>query len=389
MRYFTADALFDGYRFRDMHEVLCVHDDGSIAGFETEIDDVLVKHLPGLLMPGMINAHCHLELSAFAGVIPQHTGLVNFLMQINSKRFGFAKEEISQAIANAEAQMISNGIIAVGDISNGLDSLAQKKQANLHYHTFVECVGLLDANAEERFLSAVRIQQSFAEIHPSTVVLHAPYSVSKTLRTLVNQYGAGKPSSIHNQECEAENEIFLSGTGDFLQLFMSVLQDTSFFIPTHKHSLPSYLSDLRDPDPLLLVHNTVSTAADIEFAQANHKNVFWCLCPLANLYIENRLPDVQLLHDSGCKMVIGTDSLASNTSLNLWNEIKTLQHHFPSIRTEEVLRWVTSNASQSLSMQHKLGSFESGKMPGLLHIKNYQAQEGIPENPICEWLLKH
>ncbi len=389
MRYFTADALFDGYRFRDMHEVLCVHDDGSIAGFETEIDDVLVKHLPGLLMPGMINAHCHLELSAFAGVIPQHTGLVNFLMQINSKRLGFAKEEILQAIANAEAQMISNGIIAVGDISNGLDSLAQKKQANLHYHTFVECVGLLDANAEERFTSAVKIQKSFAEIHPSTVVLHAPYSVSKTLRTLVNQYGAGKPSSIHNQECDAENEIFLSGTGDFLQLFMSVLQDTSFFIPTYKHSLPSYLSDLRDPDPLMLVHNTVSTAADIEFAQANHKNVFWCLCPQANLYIENRLPDVQLLHDSGCKMVIGTDSLASNTSLNLWNEIKTLQHHFPSIRNEEVLRWVTSNASQSLSMQHKLGSFESGKIPGLLHIKNYQPQEGIPENPICEWLLKH
>lgn len=389
MRYFTADALFDGYRFRDMHEVLCVHDDGSIAGFETEIDDVLVKHLPGLLMPGMINAHCHLELSAFAGVIPQHTGLVNFLMQINTKRLGFAKEEILQAIANAEAQMINNGIIAVGDISNGLDSLAQKKQANLHYHTFVECVGLLDANAEERFSSAVKIQQSFAEIHPSTVVLHAPYSVSKTLRTLVNQYGAGKPSSIHNQECDAENEIFLSGTGDFLQLFMSVLQDTSFFIPTRKHSLPSYLSDLRDPDPLMLVHNTVSTAADIEFAQANHKNVFWCLCPQANLYIENRLPDVQLLHDSGCKMVIGTDSLASNTSLNLWNEIKTLQHHFPSIRNEEVLRWVTSNASQSLSMQHKLGSFESGKIPGLLHIKNYQPQEGIPENPICEWLLKH
>jgi cytosine/adenosine deaminase-related metal-dependent hydrolase len=148
------------------------------------------------------------------------------------------------------------------------------------------------------------------------------------------------------------------------------------------------LSDLRDTDPLLLVHNTVSTAADIEFAQANHKNLFWCLCPQANLYIENRLPDVQLLKDSGCKMVIGTDSLASNTSLNLWNEIKTLQHHFSFIPTEEALRWVTSNASEALSMQQKLGSFESGKQPGLLHIKNYKPQEGIPDHPICEWLFK-
>jgi cytosine/adenosine deaminase-related metal-dependent hydrolase len=380
MQFYSADFIFDGHSFLSEGSLLVMSDDGVVEAILHNDTNDSVQHLQGLLMPGMINAHCHLELSHLKGLIPAHTGLVDFLLSVNTGRHTCSPEQIDEAIVLAEQQMIQNGIVAVGDISNTNDTIRQKQQQQLQYHTFVECVGLLDANAQQRFDYSLNLCREFEKLHSASVVLHAPYSVSDTLIRLVNEMSDNKRTTIHNQECDDENELFLSGNGNFLKLFNAILQDDTFFRASGKNSLQTYLPKLDQQEQLILVHNTVSTEEDIRLAHSLKKELYWCLCPNANRYIENKLPDIPMMMKNDCTMVLGTDSLASNHALSILAEIQTIQHYFPLISLEEMLRWATSNGANALGMHYTLGSFEKGKKPGLVQVENVVSRDRLPEN---------
>jgi cytosine/adenosine deaminase-related metal-dependent hydrolase len=136
--------------------------------------------------------------------------------------------------------------------------------------------------------------------------------------------------------------------------------------------LPYYLPLLCAAKNIILVHNTYTSEEDINFAlrcvQPYHQQLFWCICIRANLYIENALPPIDLLKKKGCKIVIGTDSLASNADLNLLGEIQAILHYFPMLGLEEVLSWATYEGAKALQMEKELGSFQKGKKPGVIVI---------------------
>src|SRR4249920_2152001 len=114
-RKFKADKLFDGYRFHEKDSVLITGDDGTVEAIVSAAeagDDV--QTFSGILSPGLINCHCHLELSHLKNVIPPHTGLIGFLCSVVTKR-DFPREVIDQEIIKAEKEMYDNGIVAVGD----------------------------------------------------------------------------------------------------------------------------------------------------------------------------------------------------------------------------------------------------------------------------------
>ena len=150
--------------------------------------------------------------------------------------------------------------------------------------------------------------------------------------------------------------------------------DISFFNPTGKSSLQSWLPYLNNDQSLILVHNVTTTAADVEFIKraTNNKQqtTNFCLCPNANLYISNTLPDISMLMENNCNIVLGTDSLASNHQLNILEEIKTLQKNFAQLQLETILQWATINGARALQMDNTLGSFEKGKCPGVVLIEN-------------------
>ena len=124
---------------------------------------------------------------------------------------------------------------------------------------------------------------------------------------------------------------------------------------------------------MIFVHNTFTTTTDIEVAQTLLKNVYWCLCPNANLYIENTLPDIAMLAKHGNTICIGTDSLASNHQLSILAELQAIKDHYPSIDWETLLRWGTFNGSLALQMNDIAGTIEPGKQPGLMHLDhNYE-----------------
>jgi len=378
-RKFSADKIFDGYQF--LHQKVLVTD---AAGVVIDMEDEKeagadIEKLHGILCPGFMNAHCHLELSHMKGHIPKHTGLVDFVLKVVTERH-YAEHDILEAIEDAEDEMLLNGVVAVGDICNNTLSIAQKNKGRLHYHNFVEASGFVPAFAKDRFNKSLEILQEYRSSiqhpassiqHPaSSINPHAPYSVSPEIFRMINGLPNNNLLTIHNQETPAENEFFEKGTGDFLRLYQQMGIDISFFKPSGKTSLQTWLPYFTKEQSIILVHDVVTTAMDIELInpkpQTPNPKLFFCLCPNANLYISNTLPDVSMLIKHTDDIVLGTDSLASNDQLSILAEIKTLQDNFKDIDLETLLKWATSNGSKALQMNDKLGSFEKGKKPGVL-----------------------
>lgn len=380
MRYrkFKADFIFDGRKILEKGKVLITNEKGIIESIVNEAeagDDVQIFR--GLLSPGFINCHCHLELSHMKNVIESGTGLVDFLITVVGKR-GFEKEIIAEAIVAADAEMYENGIVAVGDVCNTADTLPVKLKSKINYYNFIETIGFTEERAAVLFERFQQLYSDFitAGLLNTSIVPHAPYTISGVMFKLINDFSAGKIVSIHNQETRAENELYRENAGDFFRLYRHLNIDTAFFKAHSKSSLQSYLPLLNKAKALLLIHNTFTTQHDIEFAlresKVNEQDLFWCFCPNANLYIENKFPDIELFAKINCNIILGTDSYSSNQSLNILEEMKTLQKHFPFLETERLLQWATLNGATALEMDNIAGSFEKGKQPGIVLINHLQ-----------------
>ena len=163
-RKFSAQNIFTGQALLPQGNVLITDADGlvkEIIALKDAGDDI--EFFEGLLCPGFINAHCHLELSHLKGFIPEKTGLVNFVFKVITKRH-FAEEHILAAIETAENEMLNNGIVAVGDICNNTLTIPQKKKQRLQYHNFIEVSGFVPAFAQDRFDKARSILAAFQSI---------------------------------------------------------------------------------------------------------------------------------------------------------------------------------------------------------------------------------
>jgi len=368
---FQATQIFNGTELLEDQLVLITQKDGTIeaiVGIEDAGDEV--QNFEGIITPGFINAHCHLELSHMKGMIPTHTGLQEFVKQIVALR-QVEKEAIQEAIVLAEAEMMANGIVAVGDISNTLDTLSQKAKHNLTYYSFVELYDLDPTRAADKILAGLEIQKQFQEnCVRASLVPHAPYSVTNDLWDLLSAHFGIHTISIHNQETPDENEFFKTNSGSFLGMYERTKVNLDFFKATGLSSLQSILPIFKKAHHGILVHNSFTSAEDIQAVHAAMNNAFWCLCPNANQYIEQTMPPVQLLRSEKANIVIGTDSYASNWSLNVLDELKTIQQDHPDIPVSEMLEWATINGARALQMDKHLGSFEKGKKPGVVVIEN-------------------
>ncbi|KAA2244662.1 amidohydrolase family protein [Chitinophaga agrisoli] len=367
----SGKDLFNGRQLLGPDKVLILDKSGRVADIVDKNEaGGDIQELDGILSPGFVNTHCHLELSHMKGMIPEKTGLPAFLTAVMTRR-GAPSPDTDAQLAAAETAMWEQGISAVGDICNGTATLPQKQQGRLYYHSFIECMGFIDAAAGQRFEQSLAVYRQFQETispqHRCSLAPHAPYSVSATLFGLLAGLENNTPLTIHNQESEAENILYRQKTGPFLEFYEHFGMDISGFSAGHASSLQACLPYLSG-SPLLLVHNTFSAEADMLAAQERALPVYWCLCPLANLYIEDRLPDIDLLRRTGCTVALGTDSLASNHQLSIWAEIQAIRERYPEIPLAELLQWATFNGAQALGIGDRYGSFEQGMQPGVVVI---------------------
>ncbi|MBL4715074.1 amidohydrolase family protein [Sphingobacteriaceae bacterium AH-315-L07] len=377
MRKITADYIFPISSPPVKQGVVLINNDGTIKSV-VERDQFELSELEvhdGFITPGFVNAHCHLELSYLKNKISEKTGLVDFITKIIELRNEFDEETIQLAIEESEKEMIANGIVAVGDISNTINSFSQKSKSNILYHTFIELMGFHPDVAEVAFNNGLDIYESIPGSNKS-VTPHGPYSVSEQLFHKINIHAKKNnyPLSIHIQESVDENKLFQSKEGDLIEFYKKLNIDLDFFESTQRSSLLSVIPYLEKEFKILLVHNTFTTPTEIKWIEENYENVWWCFCPKANLYIEETLPEFTSFMQNNCKITVGTDSLASNNSLSILDELKVISQTDPKIPLNTLLTWATKNGAEFLRFENTLGTLEKGKSPGLNLIKDVDNQ---------------
>jgi cytosine/adenosine deaminase-related metal-dependent hydrolase len=200
-------------------------------------------------------------------------------------------------------------------------------------------------------------------------VPHSSYSVSLSLfRRIRELSGANKVSSIHFMEADTEKALLEEHSGELMEFYRKsgLLQGQPETAATHAEVI---LNEVTPSGNLILVHNTFTDEITVEKVK-NRGKLFWCLCPNSNMYIEQALPPVRMLMEKDCNIVIGTDSLASNTRISILEELKTLQLNFPEIPLQTLVEWSSLNGAKALCQDKEYGSIEPGKKPGLILIEN-------------------
>jgi aminodeoxyfutalosine deaminase len=382
MEFYTAGKVFspagklvvDGLLVMDGQIVVDFIDPSIVSDGLPEASRVLRKN--GILSPGFVNAHCHLELSGLKGLVQQGTGLVGFIKDLQRIR---SREEsiMLEAAVEQDQQMFDYGIQAVGDICNSNLTIPVKKASSIYYHSFVELFSFRPELASITLHKGKLLLEQFSDLTNACGVSlsagltpHAPYSTSVALMKLISEELNGLPCSIHMMESVAEFEFLMNAHGDFMDMMKVFGIAVDDLVPYADNPFRLFLTQFYGKGPLISVHNSYLDLVQEEIIRNKQSNeVFYCLCPRANQYIEEVYPPLDLLRSLNRKIVLGTDSLASNHDLNLLNEVKALLS-VENIPDEEWLSWITINGAKALGLESYYGSFSKGKKPGVIHIKD-------------------
>jgi aminodeoxyfutalosine deaminase len=373
MRRFTAQYIITNSTPALKRAVITTEDDGTITGIEDTGGDLketpFTEFYNGIIIPGFVNCHCHLELSYLKGRTFRGNGLGNFIEQVRSSR-DYSKESISAAAYSADTYMYSEGIVLCADVCNTTDSFKVKKESRIKYLNLLEVFGLDPDKAGTRMAEIMKVSETARDMGLDfSLVPHSAYSMSRTLlRLLRNESSNNEVTSIHFLETKAEIPFLKNHTGPLTSSYKR-----SGLIPSRLETVKNHsevvLDEITKSGNLILVHNTFADRNTIRMV-GKRLNLYWCLCPNSNVFIENKIPQVGHLIAEGCNIVIGTDSLASNSHLSILEELKTLQLNFPDIPFEDLVIWATRNGAKALRQEEQFGSIETGKKPGLLLLQN-------------------
>tara|TARA_B100002052_G_scaffold43020_1_gene35682 strand:- start:309010 stop:310122 length:1113 start_codon:yes stop_codon:yes gene_type:complete len=369
MRYLTADYLYTLNGPPLKKGVLQISDEGEIISIfdnQEKIKSSYIEFFDGILCPGFVNTHCHLELSHLHEKIEKELGLLDFIMCVR-KRHEFKKQIILQAISEAESQMIKNGIVGVGDICNTLDTVYQKRKGNLTYYNFIEVFETQNFDEHKIISNAIDLRTCFRNSGMrATITPHSPYSVSNGLMKQIDKKTDNEDylCSIHFQESNQENDLFKNKRGKLFDFLNQINANPEIW--KNRNKSIDVLKELRAKQ-LLFVHNTYSKKQDI------FDKYYYCTCPKANLYIENTLPDYSIFNLE--RLCVGTDSLASNNSLSIWEELLVIKKH-TNFDTQTLLKIGCKNGAEALGFKD-LGTFEKGKKPGVNLIRKTNKIEVI------------
>jgi len=314
-----------------------------------------VEFYNGVLIPGMSDCHCHIEYSYVKGMIARGGGLPEFIRSIiDIKRTCPLSDEQKCAPALVwSRKMEQEGVIAVGDHNNNDYVYPVKRESGIFWRTFVELFDVDGQSADETFLQGLARAERHRSLGiPASVIPHACYTMDDRLMALTGGEAtaycgarAGGIVSIHYKE-----SVELGG-------------------PDERARVLASLSPERDG--ILLVHCIYADEDDIDCMVDKFGGKLTVVpCPRSNIYIEGRLPDLDMLRSKGVRIALGTDGLSSNEVLSVVEEMKCVQQNMPHIPLEEVIGWATANGARALGIDSWAGSLEVGKHPGIALLEN-------------------
>ncbi|WP_320173689.1 amidohydrolase family protein [Maridesulfovibrio sp.] len=338
-----------------------IHDGERIleTGIWSELNETFSGEVEDLgdvtIAPGLINAHVHLELSHLKGKTVQEQGFTNWIKSLLSNPL---YDLDTEAVRDAVQQMCAEGTAFCVDIStrNGAQVAGIMDELTMGFYACCEAIGVQEPKEGAKFFPQKEFNHGRAAGSG-----HSLYSTGAELLQAVKAANdaAGLPYPIHLAENEEEDEIVAHGTGEFAGMLKGagLLADCG-----NKGLRPVEYADslgLLD-DSTLAVHCVRVADSDINILAERKVNV--CLCPRSNTYIgEGRAPWEKILK-SGINTCLGTDSIASNHDLSMWNELEYLLKNIKiSLSTAEALALVTTNSAKALKIDDLYGSLDKGK----------------------------
>lgn len=345
------------------------------------------------VVPGFVNAHCHLELSHLHGKFRKGTGMAGFIDQINALRDWASDDVKTELVRKWMDKLWKDGVSAVADISNDASSFPVKKESPVYTRTFLEVFGTEPEDCEGVMTSVMELQAVADEYGiDAAPTPHSCYTMSPEL--LSASSAAGLESgflSYHSQESQEEEDLLISGTGAMAENRRRAGMSTPPV--TGESSLKYFIGRLAAAKPapydghVLLVHNVTLAQEDIDAAGKVMNNVYWAICPLSNIFIHNALPPVRLMRENGLRICLGTDSLSSNDDLDMMAEMACLHRNFPEVPMTELFTWASLNGARFLGKEDVLGSIESGKRPGLVVVRGLDDNGNITDTSHSERLV--
>ncbi len=354
-----------------------VEDDGTIIRTGTCDDPSSEENfLDGVLAPGFVNTHCHIELSYMWKLFRKGTGMAGFIDQINALRDTSPLEEKLSDIQHWMDHLWQQGVSAMGDISNCDDSFAIKAASPMYTRTFLEVFGTEPEDCAGVIEGVLKLKEKADACGiDAAPTPHSCYTMSPELVTASSAEGLKSGFlSFHSEETEEEEEMLISGSGRMWKNRKAAGMSTPPV--TGKSSLLYFIDRLEKAHPapfdehILLVHEVCMNQEGIDAVKKVMKNAYIALCPLSNLFIHNALPPVKLMMENGLKLTVGTDSLSSNDDLDIVAELRCLQDNFDGLELGELLTWACRNGAEFLSKQDVYGRIAPGMKPGLVYIDN-------------------
>jgi cytosine/adenosine deaminase-related metal-dependent hydrolase len=324
------------------------------------------------LMPGLINAHTHLELSWLRDRVPpasKFTDWVKTLFAIRGRPDAAMSDEQIGPIRDAIAEARQTGTVAVGDISNSLAAVGPMREAGLDGVVFHELLGFKERDGA--LIESTRALRQAATDAGARVSLapHAPYSTSLELFGAIRRAVTGNTCqimSVHLGESAEEVEFLEHGTGawrDMLEMIGAWRDDWT--VPACDPV--SYLDrhGVID-DKTLIVHGVqCSDAALLRLAAIGATVV---TCPRSNQWVGAGYPPIERFYLSGVDVAVGTDSLASVPDLNLFSELKTMRWLAPGVPAGKILESATLTGARALGLGDELGSLTTGKRAAMIAV---------------------
>ncbi len=347
-----------------------VEQNPNVSTDETDLGQVI-------LMPGLINAHTHLEFSDLAAPLGQPgMEFSDWIERVVQYRTGMRQQENPleakiTGIANGLKESRDAGVALIGEISSQPVCPQAYQESEVDLVVFLEQLGRDDSKLQSQLASLDEDIREFRNCDiPIGISPHAPYSVSDRLfeRLLKCAELEKLPMAMHLAESKAELSLIKDQSGPFVNL----LKKLNAWFPesfSGKKEPIEYLHELANACAALVIHGNYLSDTDLEFIAARRKNVKPVFCPRTHQFFQHDRYPLPQMCDLGIAVAIGTDSKASSPDLCVLTEMKIAYRLFPEVSAEEVVRMGTINGAEALGRSHSFGSITPGKKAAFCVVK--------------------
>ena len=351
-----------------------VADVGSFAEVKARNSGDVVDLGEQMLLPGLINAHCHLDYTRLRGKIPPPKSFADWIQAINSEKAGLSNENYLASINTGFAEAKRFGTTTIANLT-AFPELIAKLQPAIRTFWFAE---MIDVREPERAKEIVdRAAASLRSVKHGGLAPHAPYTASASLYHYAEEVARREKFLLttHLAESAEEMQMFCDRDGPLKNFLADIgrdMSDLNGVTPTRQLSKISTLDER-----WLLAHLNELSVSDLKFLTALSAKPHIVHCPRSHKYFGHSRFQFEKLRKIGFNICLGTDSLASNSDLSLFAEMRALQESESAVSPEEIFKMVTVNSARALRFADKTGQIRPGLLADLIAIPFNRSPKGV------------